>query len=227
MMQNSDAQALDAVVIGATGLVGGALVQQLIVHDSFKSVLIFARNKTGLTHPKLTEVIIDFEKPEEWQARVKGDVLFSTLGTTILQAGSQDAQYRVDFTYQYLFAEAAAKNKVGRYVLVSSVGASPSSRFFYTRMKGELEMAVRVLPFRQVEIIQPGFLDGAGTRKDKRPLEKIGVAVTKGFNMLGLFRKYGPVKGETVAKAMINATLKDNPGVHVWPLAEIFTLSGE
>jgi uncharacterized protein YbjT (DUF2867 family) len=224
-MHNSGTVAFDAVVIGATGLVGRALVEQLIRHDSFKSILVFGRRNTGLQHPKLNEVIIDFEKPDEWSALVKGNVLFSALGTTIMQAGSQDAQYQIDYTYQYRFAEAAAKHKVDKYVLVSSVGATPASRFFYTKMKGELEIAIRSLPFRQTDIIQPGFLDGAGARKDKRPLEKIGVAVTKGFNILGLFRKYRPVRGETVARAMINATLKDNPGAHVWSMAEIFTLA--
>lgn len=226
-MNNSGAEALEAVVIGATGLVGNALVQQLISHDSFVHILVFGRRKTGLQHPKLKEVIIDFDKPEEWSGLVRGSILFSALGTTILQAGSQDAQYRVDFTYQYRFAEAAANNNIGKFVLVSSVGATPASRFFYTRMKGELEKAIKVFPFGQIDIIQPGFLDGAGERKDNRRLEKIGVAVTKGLNRIGLFRKYRPVKGDMVARAMINATLKDNPGVHVWPLEELFRLAKE
>jgi uncharacterized protein YbjT (DUF2867 family) len=223
-MDNPDISPMDAVVIGATGLVGKQIVQQLLQHASFKSVLILVRRSSGLQHAKLKEVIIDFSKPEEWSREVKGHVLFSALGTTILQAGSQEAQYVVDYTYQVNVAEAAAKNNVGKYALVSSVGANPASRFFYTRMKGELETTVNKLPFRQMDIFQPGFLDGGKQRKDTRPLEKAGVFLTKGLNAIGLFNKYKPIKGQALARAMIRAVLKDNPGYHVWKLGEIFKM---
>jgi len=149
-----------ANVIGASGLVGQQLVGQLLNHPDFKKVRIFVRRKCGITHPKLEEQLIDFDTPEIWKHLVKGDVLFSTLGTTIKTAKTKENQYRVDFTYQYDFAKVAADNGVSAYVLVSSMGASSKSSVFYSRIKGELEDAVSKLNFRKLIIFRPSILDG-------------------------------------------------------------------
>jgi len=126
-----------ANVIGASGLVGKELVKQILDHDEFEKVRIFVRRPSGINHPKLEEQIIDFEQPDSWRPLVKGDVLFSTLGTTIKTAKTKENQYRVDFTYQYEFAKAASENGVPNYLLVSSMGADPKSSVFYSRIKGE------------------------------------------------------------------------------------------
>lgn len=123
-------QARTALVIGATGLVGNQLVEQLLANDQFSAVVIFVRRTTGLQHNKLREHIISFEQPESWDHLVKGDVLFSALGTTLKQAGSKETQFKVDFTYQYQFAEVAATNGIATYVLVSSAGANEKASFF-------------------------------------------------------------------------------------------------
>jgi uncharacterized protein YbjT (DUF2867 family) len=136
-----------AIVIGATGLVGSHLMRYLLEDDRYGLVKVFARRAVHLENAKLEKYIVDFERIESWRDEVTGDELFSALGTTRKQAGSKDAQYVVDFTYQYEVAKAAAENGVGTYVLVSSAGSDAGSRFFYTRMKGELEDAVRSLPF--------------------------------------------------------------------------------
>src|SRR5690349_10962018 len=139
---------LTAIVIGATGLVGSELVQQLLDDERFSLVKIFVRRSFGKQHPKLEEHIIDFDKIHEWGHLVSGDVLFSALGTTLKQAGGKEAQYRIDYNYQYDVADAAAKNKVPVYVLVSSAMANVDSKIFYTRMKGELERDIKKLPFQ-------------------------------------------------------------------------------
>ena len=120
-----------ANVIGATGLVGQQLVNQLLFHSQFDKVRIFVRHKTRFIHPNLEEIIIDFNQPEIWINLVQGDVLYSTLGTTIKKVKTKENQYSVDFTYQYEFAKAAAENGVSTYVLVSSIGANPKSSVFY------------------------------------------------------------------------------------------------
>src|SRR5215207_7818097 len=120
-----------AIVIGATGLVGSELVKQLLTDGRFSEIKLFGRRMTGVVHPKITEHLIDFEKPEQWRHLVKGDVVFSALGTTLKQAGSKEAQYKVDHDYQYDFAEVAAENGVTVYVLVSSAMANERSRIFY------------------------------------------------------------------------------------------------
>src|SRR5690606_10772270 len=94
-----------------------------------------------IRHEKLHVHVIDFDKPEQWERLVDGDVLFSCLGTTLKAAGSKEAQWNVDYGYQYAFAKAARNNGVNSYVLVSASNASPSSPFFYAKMKGKLEEA--------------------------------------------------------------------------------------
>ena len=159
-----------AVVIGATGLVGSHLVDLLLQDNRFDKVKIFVRRTTGITNSKLEEHIINFDDTDTWQNKVTGDVLFSALGTTIRQAGSQPAQYKIDYTYQYNFAKTATQNGVRTYILISSAGARANARLFYSRIKGELEEAVRKLSFAHIHIIQPGIL--TGPRSENRLGEK-------------------------------------------------------
>jgi uncharacterized protein YbjT (DUF2867 family) len=212
-----------AIVIGATGLVGTQLVRLLLTDNYFKKVIVFVRRSTEIRDTKFEEHIIDFDKPESWQHLVKGDVLFSTLGTTIKQAGSQQAQYRIDYFYQYQFAQAAAHNDVPVYVLVSSAGANPNAVIFYSRMKGELEKDVRQLKFSSINILQPGLL--AGERKKGRMGEKVGYHLLNTLNKIGLFKKYRPVDAGIVAQAMINAARTAAKGVHTYTLDDVFKLA--
>lgn len=212
-------------VIGATGMVGSALVKLLLADNSFSNIIVFSRRSLPMQHEKLRVHIIDFNKPDTWQHLVQGDVLFSALGTTLKQAGSKEAQYKIDYAYQLDFAKAASLNRVATYVLVSSASANPDSKIFYTRMKGELERDVKTLPFKNITIIQPSLL--VGKRNEKRIGEKIGYHILHFFNAIGTFKKYRPIGAETVAKAMINASMKSISGIHIYSLDEIFALAGE
>jgi uncharacterized protein YbjT (DUF2867 family) len=214
-----------AIVIGSTGLVGSHLVQQLLDDTRFDKVMVFARRSSRIRNPRLEEHLVDFNKPAEWHHLVKGDILFSALGTTLKQAGSKDAQYRIDYSYQFETAKAAAINGVPVYVLVSSYGASPDSRIFYSRIKGELERDVRKLPFNSIYVLQPSLL--TGHRTAERTGEKISYRVLSLLNGAGLFRKYRPIHGSIVARAMVNAAILAAPGAHVLALADLFSLAGE
>lgn len=216
---------ITALVIGATGLVGNELVHLLLADDRFGEVLVFARRTTGITHPKLREFLIDFNDSKSWRHLVVGDVLFSALGTTLKKAGSKEAQYQIDYQYQNDFAKAAADNHVPVYVLVSSAMASVHSRIFYTRMKGELERDIRLLPFQYIHIMQPGMLEGS--RKENRPGEKIGLALLKFINKLGIALQQKPVPASVVAKAMINVSFQKDNHVNVYALREVFSAGGE
>lgn len=189
-----------AIILGATGMVGAALMEQLLASNDYGEVVIFVRRKSGISHSKLTEYIVDFDKSEEWKSLVVGDVLFSTLGTTLVVAGSKENQYKVDFTYQYTFAEIAAENGVADYVLVSSAGASATAATFYLKMKGELDEAVQKLKFNSVSILRPGQL--YGNRKEKRVTEKLAIKLMFGLNKIGLFKNYRPIHASEVAQAM-------------------------
>jgi uncharacterized protein YbjT (DUF2867 family) len=212
-----------AIVIGATGLVGKQLIHLLLEDARFSKVCVFGRRSLGIQNLKLEERLIDFNKPDSWQVLVTGDILFSTLGTTLKQAGGQQAQYKIDHNYQYQFAEAAAYNDVPVYVLVSSASASPDSKIFYSRMKGELEHDVKKLPFKTINILQPSLL--VGNREHARFGESFGYKALSAFNSLGLFKKYRPIQDRIVAKAMINAAINALPGVHVFSLDQIFKLA--
>ena len=200
---------MKALVIGATGAVGKDLVKMLLEDASFESVTVFVRRPLGLENPKLTAHIVDFDHPEEWRELLRGDVLFSCLGTTIRAAGSQDAQWKVDYTYQLEAAKAARENGVGTYVLVSSIGASSRSRVFYTRMKGALEDAVKALGFPGCFILQPPSLIRKGS---DRFGEKAGVAFLKAFNAVGLMTSLKPMSTEAVAAAMIHLSKSGRKG---------------
>lgn len=213
-----------AIVIGATGLVGKELLQLLLQDGRFSQVKILGRRSAGIHHHKLQEFIVDFEKPAQWKDLVHGDVLFSSLGTTIKAAGSKEAQYKVDHTFQYNVARAAAENGVPVYVLVSSAMADPHSKIFYTKMKGELERDIRQLDFRQIHIMQPGMLDGK--RKESRPGETIGTSALHFLNKFGILKKQKPVPAKTLAQAMINVSMKDTDGVNTYTLLQVFEEAG-
>ncbi len=191
---------MKALVIGSTGAGGKDLVDLLLKDDSFESVVAFVRRPLAIENPKLTVHVIDFDHPEQWRQLLTGDALFSCLGTTIKAAGSQEAQWKVDYTYQYEAAKAARENGVGTYALVSSIGADPESRIFYTRMKGELEEAVERLGFPACYILQPPSLIRKGS---DRFGEKAGVVMLKAFNAIGLMRAWKPMPTEEVALAMV------------------------
>ncbi|WP_321424682.1 NAD-dependent epimerase/dehydratase family protein [uncultured Bacteroides sp.] len=192
-----------AIVIGGTGLVGTQLINLLLNDQDFEKIAVFGRQSLNIKNQKLEEHIINFTTPENWRNLVKGDVLFSCMGTTLAKSGSKEEQYKIDFTYQYTFADIASRNKVSDYVLISSAGANIKSPFFYLRMKGELETEVKKLPFKKIVIVQPAQL--YGNRHERRVGESITVALSKALNKIGLFRKRRPIHARRVAEAMIES----------------------
>ena len=214
---------LTALVIGATGATGKELVKLLLADENVTKVKIFVRKETDLTHPKLETFVVDFDKIETWKADLQGDILFSALGTTLKQAESEAAQHKVDFDYQYNTAKAAAENGVKTYALVSSTGANPQAFFFYPRMKGELEEAVKLLNFQWIHIFQPGILDRQ--TDDNRPMESLGLTAINALNSIGLFKSQKPMPVKTLAEKMIKVS-KSEPKekVNIYALDEIFSL---
>ncbi len=212
-----------ALVIGATGLVGGALVRQLLDDARFDRVVTFARRPLPLSHPKLDAQVVDFRRPDDWAGQVKGDVLFSALGTTLKQAGSKQAQYEVDHTFQLQTAQRARENGVETLALVSSGGANERSRIFYPRMKGELERDVVALGFPRTRILRPGLL--AGEREQKRLGEGLALVVSKALGNvpgLGLLRA---ISGEDVAHALVQAWAEEGPAVIRYEMKDVFALA--
>ncbi|WP_342043402.1 NAD(P)H-binding protein [Bacillus sp. OTU2372] len=207
---------MHALLIGATGATGKDLLDLLLKDDSFHQVDIFVRRNLDVQHEKLKIHVIDFDKSEQWRYLVKGDVLFSCLGTTFKTAGSKEAQWKVDYDYQYQFAKFARERNVNNYVLVSSGFSSPNSFFYYTKMKGRLEEAVKALGFPKLTIFNPPVL----IRKNSdRTMEVAGLKAIQFFNKIGIFRSQEPLPTEILAQAMINSAKTKENG--------IFTLKGK
>ena len=211
-----------AVLIGATGATGMHLLRGLLEHEAYQSVTVLTRRTTGVTHSKLTEHIVDFDHPEKWSELVTGDELFSALGTTLKAAGSREAQYKVDVTYQRCTAEAAKHNGIERYLLVSSPGADHGSWNFYLKMKGKLDRAIKALEFRHCVLIKPSIIDSE--RPDSRPGERFAARIIPLVSpLLFPLRKYQPIKAADLAAAIINIAQSDlQPGVTSVELDKIF-----
>ncbi len=213
-----------AMVLGATGLVGGEVVKLLVKDPRFDSVVALARRPLSWTDPKLTVQILDFDQPASWHLEAaRADVLFSALGTTLKQAGSKEAQYKVDVTYQLEIARAAAAAGVTTYALVSAMGANASSSSFYMKMRGELEEGVRALPFARLRILRPGMLDGE--RAEDRPKERWAIAALKVVGSLPGLRSVRPIQGAAMARALVAAALDETPGVKVYGPGELHALA--
>jgi uncharacterized protein YbjT (DUF2867 family) len=194
-----------ALLVGATGLIGSFLQQRLLASDAYARVAVWVRRDLGKTHPKLKSDVVDFDRLHE--RRVEAEDVFCCLGTTIKQAGSQAAFRRVDYDYPVALATAAAGGGAKRLLVVSALGANPDSSVFYSRVKGEMEIAVRAAGVPATIFFRPSLL--SGPRKEVRRGERIGEAVGK---LLGpLLGKYRPIAADMVAAAMLKSALENRP----------------
>lgn len=212
-----------AIIFGASGLVGGHCLQALLQEEAYTKVISFGRKKMSITHDKLVQQLIDFEEMEAVEKEIKGDDLFICLGTTRAKAG-KDGFIKVDFDYCFNAAKYAVMNGTNQLILVSSVGADKDSFFLYPKIKGQLEEAVKRLPFWAVHILQPSLL--LGDRNEIRVGEQIATKVTSVINRFtdGLLGIYTPIEGETVGKAMVQLAQGIQGGVQVHTSAELINM---
>ena len=212
---------MKALIIGATGATGKDLLTQLLANDTYSEVHCFVRKPLTLTHPKLHAHVVDFETPEAWADLLRGDVAFSCLGTTLAVAGSKEAQWRVDYDYQYNFAEHCRNNGVPTFVLVSVAGAKAQSKLFYNRMKGQLEDAVKALGFSCLLIFQPSVLIRSNS---DRSGENFTVKAFRFLNKLGILKRYRPMPTEVLAEKMLLAVHNSPKGTFTFTLDKIFEI---
>lgn len=192
-----------AIVFGATGLVGNLLLEELINSDGYPAIKIFVRQSTGISEPKVEEIVTDFSNPESLSARLTGDDLFICLGTTIKKAGSVANMEKIDRDLPVKIAEMAHKNGIKNISVISSIGANENSKNYYLRIKGEMEKGILGLNIENTVIARPSML--FGERKEKRTGEMVGKVVIKAFQpvLLGSLLKYRAIHAKDVAKAMI------------------------
>jgi uncharacterized protein YbjT (DUF2867 family) len=209
---------LQALVLGATGLVGGELVAELLRSEAYDAVVVLTRRPLAVRHPKLRETIIDLETLEDHAETFRGvrDV-FCCLGTTIRKAGSQAKFRKVDLEYPLRAAKIAKRQGAGQFLAVTAMGADPNSKIFYNRVKGEAEKAMASVGIQGVHLFRPSLL--LGERNEFRFGEAAGAWVMKSLDplMRGRAAKYRAMPARTLARAMVNIALTGTAGVHIYP----------
>lgn len=202
------------LILGATGLVGAECVRQFASSPRFDRVVAIARRPLAQVPARVESHVIDFERLDEATRYFRVSHIVCALGTTIKQAGSQERFRRVDHDYPVAAARIGLREGARHFLLVSALGANPRSRVFYSRVKGEVEDAIRALPYRSVTIVRPSLLLG------ERPEVRLGEQIGKLFAGL-VPKKYKPVEGSTVASTLLRAAVEDRPGVRIIESREI------
>lgn len=201
-----------ALLVGGTGLVGAECLELLLAQPRYTRVRALGRRRLHRKHPKLESRKVDFERLAESAELFRADDVFCCLGTTLAKAGSGDAFRRVDHDYVVEIARLAAEQGADQFLLVTALGADPSSRVFYNRVKGETETAVKHLPFRALWIVRPSLL--RGDRAELRLAEKLADLASRPLDFLfvGRLRRYRPVEASSVAAAMVNLAAEEGTG---------------
>lgn len=205
------------LLVGSTGLVGRHVLDLALADERVDAVVAPVRHDVA-SHPKLLAPTIDFErlpKDEDWW---QADAIICTLGTTMRAAGSQETFRRVDHDYGLAVARIARQHGASTFALNSAIGANPSSRFFYNRVKGELEHDLAILDFRSLTFVRPGLI--GGKRDETRPAETIAAIVLGALHPI-LPRGLRINPAERVAQALIDAAIAARPGIHIVGSAEL------
>jgi uncharacterized protein YbjT (DUF2867 family) len=210
-----------AVVVGATGLVGGLLLDDLLAGAEYDAVTVLARRPTGRAHAKLDERVADLADLAPHADAFAGADVHCALGTTIRAAGSQAAFRAVDHDLPLEAGRRAAAAGARTFVLVSAAGAGAGSSIFYSRVKGETEDALAALGLRSLVVLRPALL--LGPRAERRPAERIAQALSRVTAplMAGPLRRWRATEAAAVARAMARLAAEAPPGVTVVENEEI------
>lgn len=201
---------LRVLLLGATGLVGRQLLELLLRDDAVGHVTVMARRAVGITSPKLHETTGPLEEMHRYRALFAVDAIFCALGTTMKRAGSEEAFRRVDYAFPLTAARLGREAGATHFLLVSSAGANPVSRIFYSRVKGEIERDVIVLDYPRTTIARPSFL--RGERSELRAGERIVLSLS-----WFLPRAYKPIDAHDVARALVEAAHTQQERVAILP----------
>ncbi len=215
-----------ALVFGGTGLTGTELVRQLSRDDNYGEIVVFVRKEVTPVIDKVRQVVIDFDNMEAFASQIQGDELFICLGSTIARAGSKEAFFKIDHDYVMEAARLALKGGVSRAAVITAVGSSAKSMFFYPKVKGLVEQELMELGFEALHILRPSLL--LGNRKEFRRGERLAVILSEKLPGMyfGPFYKYRPIQVSVVAHAMIQMMARENKGNRIYESEEIQKIGG-
>ena len=200
------------VILGSSGLVGGEFLKLIQNKPEYKKIVVPTRRKIPVTG-NVSNHLIDFDQPEESAPLFQAEILVSALGTTIKKAGSRELFRKVDYEYPYSCAKIAAQAGVEHYILISSTGTDINSRYFYSRIKAELERDIQKLPFKSIHILRPSLL--LGERTEFRLSEKIASVLSAPFRGL-IPIKYRPIQAHVLARKIHDICLYPGQGVQLY-----------
>ena len=215
-----------ALVLGSSGLEGSHLLKYLLEDPEYSRVVALVRNRLFLEHPKLEQLVIDFEELENYREYFILDQVFCCLGTTMKKAGTKEAFIKVDLEYPVESARIAKKSGVKKFLIISALGANEKSAVFYNRVKGQVECGIKKLGLDSLDIFRPSLL--LGTRRDFRPAEKAAAILSRllSFSFVGPLKKYRPVEAKAVAFAMYSSAIKGTAGINIYEsdkISEIYS----
>jgi uncharacterized protein YbjT (DUF2867 family) len=210
-----------ALLVGASGLVGGHCLRFLLEESSYTRVVVLVRRPLSITHDKLVQHVVDFSEWETLGECLTADDVYCCLGTTIKKAGTKEAFRKVDFDYPIKIAALSQHCGANQFLIVTSLGADPHSRIFYNRVKGEVEEAIWKISFTTINIFCPSLL--LGERTEHRTGEKAGAFIMSGlkYALVGPLRKYRAIQARDVAKGMVQVAQKNLKGVNIFDSKQI------
>jgi uncharacterized protein YbjT (DUF2867 family) len=206
-----------ALILGASGLVGSQLLSCLLQDEQYEQVTLLVRQEIDLCHAKLNQFVLDdFTNLENCRALFHVDDIFCCLGTTMKSAKTRERFYQVDYTFPMVAATLAKESDAKRFLLVSAMGASEHSIFYYNRVKGEVEKHIQQLNLPTFLIFRPSLL--LGKREELRFGEQLAATLSQplSFLMAGPLQKYRPIQAKQVAQAMHQMAQTFLPGTHIF-----------
>jgi len=191
-----------AIILGATGLTGNLLLNQLVCDDDYVCVKLFSRRTLNHTSPKIKEFVGDLLHLEQFKNEFKADVVFCCLGTTAAKTKDRTMYKAIDYGIPVAAAKLAKANNIKTFVAISALGADKNSKVFYNKIKGEMESAVLGLQIPKVFILRPSLI--VGTRDKIRFGEVLAGVILKltSIFLVGKLKKYRLIKAEVIATAM-------------------------
>ena len=209
-----------ALVAGSSGLIGNQLLSLLLEDSRYAKIIAISRNPLELTHPKLENIVLDFEQLKQHSHALKCDDIFCCLGTTIKKVKTKEAFRKVDFQYPLELARIGKEQGAENYLLVSALGANKNSSLFYNQVKGEVEGAIAKIGIPTLHIFRPSLL--VGPRSEQRSGEEAAKWVYKIFGFL-IPTKYMAIESKKVARAMISVAQEKRNGVIIHESKELQT----
>ncbi|MCH8902394.1 MAG: NAD(P)H-binding protein [Bacteroidetes bacterium] len=214
-----------ALIIGASGLVGGHCLGLLLDNSHYTAVTILVRRELEMKNEKLKQVIIDFDRIDDYADKISADDIYCCLGTTSSKAANRDAYHKVDVIYPTEIGRIGKQNGVKQYLIVSAVGANAKSWNYYLRFKGEVESELAKLNFDALHLFRPSII--TGVRGEQRIGERIGRAIFDFFSalMVGRLRKYRNIQGYAIARSMIYAALNGKKGKYIYHHRDMMSMN--